>query len=189
MRITLPIAPAGCLAVVERALSHLSFHHSATRTILDGFDFFRLTAAVPHQVFLLRLEDLLTEDLTSKLYLNSWRYLILSNETPLLMTQVGEDSLEFLGSTSSEFARNFVECLDFLESQDQISEESFELRALEIPTLFFSALWLHSGEHDLFAPFSTFEGQAPFAILTAEELTRELRVQASSRLNSVEDVM
>ncbi len=70
------------------------------------------------------------------------------------------------------------------EELDEVREEDFELRLLDIPSLYVVALWLH-GARDLIVPLPpTREGLEPYAVYEEGAVIERLGGPAVRPLNS-----
>jgi hypothetical protein len=86
-----------------------------------------------------------------------WRYLI-TNAGPIAVADVKESAQgtpRFGSLIRGQIAERFEQAAELADQSFSGDEAEFEVRVLEIPALYITALWLH-GPRDILVPF--FEG-------------------------------
>jgi hypothetical protein len=154
----------------------------------------RLAAAAPHHVYFVSLESIAAGKVFSQAELTGWRYIVLDDERPLFAAELDIDlaqgALEFSNTNQGPHVEGTLEGVRIAESLDDVREHDFELRLLEIPSLYVIALWLHGEEKDLLIPLPpTNPRLTPYDIYTSEELLAAVQNAAIKQLEvSQEDI-
>jgi hypothetical protein len=118
--------------------------------------------------------------------------MVFDGELPLLTIEISLAQegtyADFLCSNQGPFVESLVRGVEFAESQEPIRGGSYELRLLEVPSLYFLAIWLHSKE-DLFIPLPPPNEPESYSLLTETEVSAYLRNEGERRLKSNEGFM
>lgn len=191
MTLFVPEPPAEGLRIINEALGSLLSQPASLLSATTGLNLDALSAAAPHRCYFVRLESVAGGQILSEAELTGWRYIVLSDELPLLAAELNinadEDVPEFSNTNQGPHVEGTVEGVRIAESLDEVRRQDFELRLLEIPSLYVIALWLHGEENNLLIPLPpTNPVLTSFGIFTEEELLTVLREAAIKQLN-VED--
>lgn len=150
----------------------------------------QLNIAAPHPVYFVGLTDLAEGNFLSAAVLIGWRYILLEGEETIgaATLKVGEDEeqLQFSHVSHGPFVKNTVEGIGRAENLPEVQGNEFELRLLDIPSLYVVSLWLH-GEEDRLLPLPpTNRALEPYRMYSGGEMAAALRGPAIERLNSEE---
>lgn len=140
-----------------------------------------LQASEGYRVYTLGLDELEKGDLLSTAKAANWRHLLLQGddaiaEADLAETAGGEGRIvAFHGGPR---AKGTLEGLKTADSLDDVRQAEYEPRVLEIPGIYFVALWLHgNGENDLVIPVepdrSPLTNYRPYRLSEVTEALRE----------------
>ena len=185
MPLRVPDPPAQGLSIVLDALSS-----AASQPTTNAAEALReagaagLTTAAPHQVYFVGLRDLAEGRLLAAAQLKGWRYIIFEGDRPLAAAELSGDegALDFSNINRGPFVESTVEGVGRAEVLEVVREEDFELRLLDIPGLYVTALWLH-GPRDLIIPLPPTRPELePFAVYEEEALVERLSGRAEQRL-------
>jgi pimeloyl-ACP methyl ester carboxylesterase len=142
-------------------------------------------ASKPVQLFSLGLNDINDAGFLKSARPEGWRYLVVSG-VPLAIADVRDTktgTATFSALTRGPVVERFVEATNFAEKHYHASPDHYEVRALEIPSLYVSALWLH-GARDIFIPY--LEGGRNNAPAVQEDPTFTTRIlQAAAEKRAV----
>lgn len=194
MSLRVPPAPDEGLEIIRAELgSLLGRPESNTSGAFESTAPEQLTAAAPHQVYFVGLEDVAAGRLLSAATLTGWRYIILGGDRPLIAAQLdlgaGGERLEFSHTNAGPRVAGTLEGVSVAEALEEVKGGDFELRLLEVPGAFLAALWLHSEQKDLLLPLppapAGLEPQRPYA---EQEVLAALRDLARQRME-MEDTM
>lgn len=148
----------------------------------------QLNIAAPHPVYFVGLKDLAEGRLLSSASLIGWRYILLEGEQTIgaATVKIGEDDeqLQFSHISHGPFVQNTVEGIDRAENLPEVQSSEFELRLLDIPSLYVVSLWLHGNQDRLLPLPPTNRALEPYRSYSAEEMLAALRGPAIERLNS-----
>lgn len=197
MSMKLATPPATALAAVAGALDHLQTRNALamggggpTRgpRALARVGHGRLTAAAPHPVYTLTLEQLARGAGLQEAQLVGWRYLLEDDggrvlgfaETTPEQGGGAPVTLRALGTGGG--AQAVRDALVDLEARD-LGDHDRELRLLRVPALSIAALWLAAPGGDLMAVLPPAPGELPPRLpLTADAVLARLRPLAQARL-------
>jgi len=163
MPLLVPDPPKESISALRQALGALAergqFSTKGLRTARPE----QVTATVPHQVFVLGLEDAAwAGNSLERAQLAGWRYLLEADKgivaSAETRVQDGERHL-FSHVNEGPFVRGTVNALAVADSIREEDLGRSELRLLHIPALYFMSLWLHppgsaEGGGDLFIPIA-----------------------------------
>lgn len=119
-----------------------------------------LALTEPHQVFTLGLADVIAGSGLAAAKPAGWRYLVKDGEKVLAAaeTAMGPTAGEHVFSSFNEsrFVAATAEAIGTARALPEVAKGSFELRYLQVPGLYVSALWLHNagGGGDLLVPLA-----------------------------------
>src|SRR4030095_7103612 len=143
-----------------------------------------VSVVAPHRGYFLEPDDLADLPIRSAAKMACWRYLIFDRGDPLLTVAISANesgqAMDFLGANESELLQGFVNGVEFAENHEQIREADYELRFFEVPSVFMSAIWLHS-DNDIYFPLSPLTPEGPFLPITDEELANRILYEVRSR--------
>ena len=190
MGIFVPPAPPDGLDLVRGNLRTLLRHDTNVRARLRRSHIPTVSAVAPHRSYHLEPSALADLPIRSAAKMTSWRYLLFDGRNPLLTVAISSNesgqSTDFLGANESSLLQAFVNGVKFAEQHELIREADYELRLLEVPSIYLSAIWLHS-ENDIYFSLSALSPEGPFLAARDEELARRIREEVQSR--GQEDVM
>jgi hypothetical protein len=192
MSLFVPEPPAKGLRIINEALGSLLSQPGSALSAMAGINPDRLSAAAPHRTYFVQLESVAEGRILSEAELTGWRYIVLNDESPLLAAELDIDAdagvLEFSNANLGPHAEGTLQGVRIAESLDEVRERDFELRLLEIPSLYVIALWLHGAEKDLLIPLPpTNPGLTPYRIYPVEDLSTFLREAAIKQLSFGEE--
>jgi len=152
-------APKEGIKIVGSGLAGLLRHSgSSTYGAISGISTGELTAALPHPVYFVGVNDLAAARLVDAAVFSGWRYIILHHDRPLLSAGVtfssNTESLEFSHASAGPFVAGTIEGIRRAGKLKKLEQDDFELRLLEVPGLAVVSLWFHSVGHDFFMPLS-----------------------------------
>jgi len=178
MTITKLAGPAGGTAAISRSVPFLLSRGPLAVSPMGGAA--PIETSQPLQLFVVKLSDITDEGFIKKAVPVGWRYLIVG-QGPLAVADVKEAAGVQQASLSSLIRGPLVERLsqaaELAEQKYSDDPNSFEVRILEIPSLYITALWLH-GPRDIFIPF--LEGAPQEGAAVAEDPSFLSRVVAKA---------
>jgi hypothetical protein len=141
MPLLLKSAPDRVHYLMEQRLKNHSFS-------VDGSLLQEPALAIPHQVFMLRADDIQgTQSDLERAYPTGWRYLLVDGESIIAAIEVqGVEAKNMRYSHLQQGAAvdSLVKSLEYAEEHSAIAKSNFELRLLRVPAIYFVALWLKS---------------------------------------------
>ena len=189
MTLQTPIPPHQAVEAI-----HLTFRAFATK----GFSSPALRAAKqdqllltdPHQVFVLRADDLVAGRHLEAAQPGGWRYLVQEGDKIIAAAAVlptGDgDAHAFSHINEGPFVASTADALEFVRNHPELTSGDFELRLLQVPALHTMAVWLHpqSGDGDLLIPLAPSPVSVPTGqAIPAAQLLSELREKAEQVVN------
>jgi hypothetical protein len=145
-----------------------------------------LALAQPHQIFSLGLADLVAGKGLGAAKPTGWRYLVQSGENALAsaetaVTPAGPEHV-FSAFNSGRSVASTAEGIRVAQALPQVNQDSFELRLLQVPGLYFTALWVHGaqGINDVLIPLEPSPGVATGKPVPAAPLLQELASKAQA---------
>lgn len=146
MAIQLSTPPSGAIDIVKSSLQQLSPQGGAAARALRGVNVGALKAGLPHPVYTVGADVLANNgDIEAEAKLTAWRYLIVSGSQALAAIELSYDSNGNLGFSSLNTGP-FVEAtrvaFQMAEQLPEVVNGSYELRVLQIASLYVMALWL-----------------------------------------------
>jgi len=184
MPLRLPDPPERGEAIIREALSSAARQPTAAALVAEAGPQ-NLTTAAPHEVYFVGLRDLARGRLLAVARPRGWRYIVLKDDRPLTAAELkgGGESVSFSNFNRGPFVASTVEGVGRAEALEVVREEDFELRVLEVPGLYFVALWLH-GARQLIIPLPpTPEPFEPFGVYEEGAVIESLRGAAERRLS------
>jgi hypothetical protein len=185
MPLHVPDPPAQGIEIIRDALSSAATQPSVAASAVAEAGPQNLTTAASHQVYSVGLRDLAEGRLLAAAELKGWRYIIFEGDRPLAAAElrVGDgETLHFSNVNRGTFAASTVEGVRRVESLEEVRNEDFELRVLDIPGIYVVALWLH-GPREIIVPLPPLpEGLEPFGIYEEGTVIERLRGRAEQRL-------
>jgi hypothetical protein len=146
-----------------------------------------LSLSEPHEIFSLGLADLIAGRGLDAAKPAGWRYLVKDGEKVLASaeTVLGTTGNEHIFSAFNEgrFVASTAEAIGTARALPEVAKGSFELRYLQVPALYVSALWLHNagGTGDLLVPLAPSPlDAAPGVPVPAARLLEELASKAKT---------
>jgi hypothetical protein len=134
------------------------------------------------QKFSIALSDIGTSDYLSKAHPSGWQYLISDSGLPIATADLNSDpsgGAKAGAITSGELPDRVQEATALADSLYKNTPEVYEARILEIPGLYFVALWLHADTDDKFFPI--LEGTARDASIVREDPSFLQRLEQAAK--------
>lgn len=151
MLIRSPGAPADGVSTIGPAVAHLMSRGPDALPAMGGA---APVATQPLRLFGLRLDQIKDDSFLNSATPIGWRYLIVSNG-PIAVADVkagsGQQGSNFHRLIRGELAQRLDKASELAQKRYANDPDSFEVRILEIPSLYMAALWLH-GQRDVFIP-------------------------------------
>ena len=171
--------PSEGLSTLGRALSDLRAHTPALGRMFRAQAQPQITQ--PLQVFLLQLDDIVDENFPERAKPVGWRYLILDPDS-VAAADVGLEGDVFHRLMHGRHAERLLNATRFAGDKFAKDPDDYDLRILEIPSLYVAALWLQ-GPKDIFVPFAdaaleNVDPTAQFAARVDESFTQRILKQA-----------
>jgi len=160
MTIKLPSGPVRGMEVVARAVNDLMPDRMAALSAAGGAA--APQATQPIRRFLVKLSDLTDVHFLDKAIPIGWRYLVLGPD-PVAIADVKEATAgapSFDSLIQGPFANRLAEATEFAARRYEAGPNEYEVRVLEIPSIYLSALWLH-GPRDIFIPLTAGDPKNP----------------------------
>ncbi|MGY8662414.1 chitosanase [Bradyrhizobium sp. UFLA05-109] len=187
MTIKLPSGPARGVDVVARAVNDLMPDQMAVLSAAGG-------GAAPHasqpiRRYFVKLSDLIDVHFLERAQPIGWRYLVLG-PNPLAVADLKEETGGEAGFDSlirGGFASRLAEAAEYAAQRYEANPIEYEVRVLEIPSIYMSALWLH-GPKDIFIPLT--DGSAKKSLPPREDpgfILRAVSAAATKRKQSKEE--
>lgn len=166
MPLHLPTPPPGGLELVRSTLTGLLPTPSPSARALTvgdeaaaGHD---LTAAAPHLVYFVGLDDVAQGRIILAAQPTCWRYVLLGGDEARAAAQliVGDDG-QVAGFSHVErgpFVQSTVAAVALAEQIEATRGGDYELRLLSVPSLYLVALWMHGVQDDLLVPLAPAPG-------------------------------
>jgi len=151
MAITKLIGPSNALDVVSHAVTHLMSRGPRALSALGGA---APKASQPVKLFVIGLDNIKDEHFLDSAVNVGWRYLVV-NDGPVAVADVKvspSGAAAFSSLIRGDIAVGLSEAADLASKKYGEYTDKYEPRALDIPALYISALWLH-GPRDAFFPF------------------------------------
>jgi hypothetical protein len=148
----------------------------------------QLSIAAPHAVYFVGLTDVAEGNLLSAATLTGWRYIVLAGEEAIgaanLRIREDDPTLQFSHISHGPFVQNTVEGIRLAESLPAVAINDYELRLLDIPSLYVVCLWLHGNEDQLIPLPPSSHGLAPYKSYSDGEIAAALKGPATERLQA-----
>jgi hypothetical protein len=155
MSLSVPRPPAEGLGVIQSALTDLVGYPNTVTRVIGPCDPEHLKLAMPHQVYFTSLSDAANERVLSRAVLTGWRYILHDGERALAAIEIGYgaqgEELEFSHVNDGPFVQATVEGVRLAEERLRDTHTNYELRLLNLPSLYVVSLWLYA-EHSLLLP-------------------------------------
>lgn len=189
MALTVKTPPAEGSGIIREALGDLaSGPPTAFKALTASADATSdLNIAAPHPFYFVGLTDVAEGRLLSGAVLKGWRYLVLKDDETIGTANLiisGDQTLQFSHISHGPFAKNTVEGISFAESLPEVINDDYELRLLDIPSLYVVSLWLHGSGDKLIPLPPTNSALEPYKSYSEAELSAALREPALQRLES-----
>jgi hypothetical protein len=106
-----------------------------------------------HAVYVASISDALDGQVLTRARQIGWRYLVVAGNQPLATAQVATKGAGEITFSHVNYGQMAASTLKAIDVADRIpSTEDFDLRVLEIPSLFFVTLWLKSATKEILIP-------------------------------------
>jgi len=114
----------------------------------------------PHRNYFVGLDSVIDGHLLDQAEPRSWRYLLIADTTgvgELEVASLPDDNSEevvdrFVAIHHGKSAQYMLDALLTAESLPEVAKTDFELRYLQVPALYFFALWLHAPSENILIP-------------------------------------
>lgn len=193
MSLSLPTPPEEGLEIIRAAVGSLmsrpeTHTFAATADAAPG----DISASAAHRVYFVGAGDVAAGRLLGAALLAGWRYVVLEGERPLLAAELSFDAegerLEFSHANDGPFVEATLKGVRVAEGLEEIRAGDFELRLLEAPGLFLTALWFHAEGRDPLMPLPPApEGLRPYHLYAEDELLAALGPAAARRMQIRDD--
>jgi hypothetical protein len=182
--------PKQGLQIVRDALGDLITNGPSVAGIIAESMPSQVSIAAPHPVYFVALTDVAEGNLLSVATLTGWRYIMLEGDQTVgaanLRVKEDGEELQFSHISYGPFVNSTVEGIGRAESLPEVLSNDYELRLLDIPSLYVVSLWLHGNEDRLIPLPPTNQALEPYATYSGEEMAAALKGPAIERLNSEE---
>ncbi len=188
LNVTAP--PKQGLKIVRDALGKLSAGAPTIAGLITEGLAPQLDVAAPHPVYFVGLTDVAEGNLLSAATLTGWRYLVLKGDEPIgaanLRVTENDETFQFSHISHGPFVKSTVEGISRAENLQEVVSNDYELRLLDIPSLYVVSLWLHGDEDRLIPLPPTNRALEAYATYSGEEMATALKGPALARLDSEE---
>lgn len=200
MAIRIPNAPSAAFEALQRTLPEvLEAHNPPGSRLRDSLESMGGAADIdvsePLPVYVAQHHGHIVSDAS----LQSWRYVVGGAETPasadvkavdpyaesLDAAGGSADDLQVASITEGPFVAGVVDTASRMEALVP-DDDDYELRVLEIPSLYTVAMWLH-GKKDLFMPVEPAPRGLESKVYDSDEFDKALAKIAEERLSGSED--
>ena len=157
---------------------------------LGGFRLEELTIADPYRDYYVGLTNLASGHLLSAARIGGWTYLFIHGTNAvgaegLIADEKTEKALKFNGLYETDFSNETLEALRTTEQLPQIKKQNYELRRLDIPAVYFVAVWLHGKSDDIIIPLPpTFGRWNAFQPYSESQMIKLLKPEAKKVLKA-----
>jgi hypothetical protein len=163
MGLKLPKPPAETQAIVAGAMQRAnSFGRLSVMGGATGGAAV-VTPVAPHEVYDIGLKELVDGEGLKAAKPVGWRVLVLQGNTPVAAVEYsaagGGAPASFKSANEGVFVRGTVLGISMAEGLPQLKNEDYELRLLQIPSIYLIALWLQSKDENLFVPLDPAPGR------------------------------
>jgi hypothetical protein len=187
MGLQVPEPPKQGMDIVRDALSSAVNQPGVAASALAEVATETLSTAAPHQIYSVSIRDVAEGHLLSCVQLKGWRYLVFSQDQPVVAADLqvrGDQTLNFSNVNRGPFVESTLDAVRFAENLDVVQTQDFELRVLEISSLYLVALWLH-GKEDLLIPLDPPPDEVEaLTVYSEDEFIQLLRGAAETRLKT-----
>ncbi|HSS22245.1 MAG TPA: hypothetical protein VLL54_19395 [Pyrinomonadaceae bacterium] len=178
--------PESALAIVSEALGNIMGGTT------DGFEALtehadaELNISAPHPLYVVGLSDIAEGKLLAAAVLRGWRYIVLKGDETVGAVNLSFDdqgkNLQFSHISHGPFAQSTVEGIRYAEGLPEVVSNEYELRLLDVPSVYVVSLWLH-GKNDRLIPLPpTNQTLKPYEAYSEAEMTAALQPEAIHRL-------
>jgi len=155
---------------------------------LGGFRLEDLTIADPCRNYGVGLKDLTSGRFLSAARVGGWTYLFIHGTNAVGMGELIADektgkALKANGLGSSNFSNETLEALRIAKELPQVKKSDYELRHLDIPAVYFVAVWLHGKSDDIIIPLpNTFGRWNAYQPYSESQMVKLLKPEAKKKL-------
>jgi hypothetical protein len=153
MTITRPQGPAGGITVLGRFVPHLMSRGPNALRPMGGAPAPQVSQ--PIRVYTVKLSDIRDEDFPDRAVPTGWRYLIDANGPVAVadLKEVGQGGgpPAFGRLLRGPIVEDLPRAIDYATRQFSSDTRQYEVRILEIPAIYKTAVWLH-GPEEIFIP-------------------------------------
>jgi len=169
------------LATISNALERLLRTDSQTRDTVanTALGASHVEIAAAHSVYTMTVDEVLSPTFPESSKDSGRRYIAIVGDEQLglvgLLSTEEQDQPQFSGIRLGSLATAFVRAIEIGEELPPVAEADYELRALHIPALYVTAIWLH-GNTDIFITVPPCPPTiVAYAVFSPAELTEALR--------------
>lgn len=149
MSLKLPEAPQGTKNIVNHALQRA--HKSGRFAFAVG----AATPVAPHPVYTIGQDELVAGGGVEAAKFAGWRSIILQGDNTVAAVEFAGDGTglkDFKSVNQGPYVQSTASAIAVAENLPQAKAEDFELRLLQLPSIYVVALWLHGRTQELFIP-------------------------------------
>jgi hypothetical protein len=184
--IVYPKAPDGGRQIVIENASEIL---RSDPHFLSGFRIEELTIADPYRDYGVGLTNLASGQLLSVAKSGgSWMYLLLHGTNSvgaagLIADEKTGKALKSNGLFQTDFSNETLEALQIAAQLPLIKKQDYELRRLDIPSVYFVAVWLHGQSDDILIPLPpTFGRWNVYQPYSESQMIKLLKPEAKKKL-------
>ncbi|MEV0566772.1 hypothetical protein [Dactylosporangium sp. NPDC050588] len=184
MPLHLPDPPSGAHDHVKSRLHTLAAHGGLHTKALRGARADQLDLSTPHQVFTLGADDIAAGGGLDRAEPAGWRYLVESAGQVVASAETmpaPDGTQRFANVNEGPFVDATDKAMKVVRKLPKLEAAGFELRLLRVPSLYLTALWLHSPAEDLLVPLQPSPIGKEGKSMSAAEFLSDLAEYARSR--------
>jgi hypothetical protein len=185
--IVYPKAPEGGRQIINENIGPTLRAHPR---MLGGVRMEDLTIAEPHRSYVVGLTDLASGHLLSAAKSNAWRYILIHGTNAVGVAELHADEktgtgLKFSALYDTAFGKETMEALQQAKKLPQIGKQDYEPRFLDIPAVYFVAVWLHGKSDDILIPLPpTFGRCNAYQPYSESQIIKLLKPEAKKEVKS-----
>jgi hypothetical protein len=175
--------PIGGMAAIAFALPHLLPRGPKSATSMLGGST-KVNTSEPIPLYVVAPADVLGSQFLNKTDPTAWRYLIVgAGGSALADVRAEASSANFSALIRGPMAERFSEAEKLAEQSYGVANDSYEVRVLEVPAMYVTALWLH-GDRDIFFPILEAKTQPSDKVKEDPDFVNRLRGMVQSRVQT-----
>ena len=153
--IVYPKAPDGGRQIVFECVSQMLKAHPDGPVLAEpGLKVADVSVAEPFGLYYVGLTNLAAGKLLSVAESSSWQYLLLHGTSAVGAVTLKQTNgkLIFAGLFETDCSNETLEALRKVKELPQVKKSDYELRRLDVPAVYFVAVWLHGKSDDIIIP-------------------------------------